>query len=157
MAGVEFAVLGNGETCTGDSARRAGNEFVYQALAQENIETFTETKAKKVVSTCPHCMNTLKNEYKQLGIELEVVHHTQLLNRLVREKKLTPVAAEGGDPLDHVPRPLLPGSSQPGLLAAARAARDHPGRRVQGDAAQLREVLLLRRRWCPDVDGGDHR
>jgi Fe-S oxidoreductase len=96
LAGIDFAVLGNGETCTGDSARRAGNEFVYQGLAQQNIATLTEVKAKKVVSTCPHCMNTLKNEYRQLGLELEVVHHTQLLNRLVREKKLTPVAAEGG-------------------------------------------------------------
>ena len=96
MAGVSFAVLGNGETCTGDPARRAGNEFVFQGLAQQNIETLTETKAKKVVSTCPHCMNTLKNEYRQLGLELEVVHHTQLLNRLVREKKLTPVAAPAG-------------------------------------------------------------
>ncbi|RNL60489.1 4Fe-4S dicluster domain-containing protein [Nocardioides marmoriginsengisoli] len=95
MAGVSFAVLGNGETCTGDSARRAGNEFVFQALAQQNIETFNEHKVKKVVSTCAHCFNTLKNEYKQFGIELEVVHHTQLLNRLVREKKLTPVAAPG--------------------------------------------------------------
>ncbi|HEX7738274.1 MAG TPA: (Fe-S)-binding protein [Marmoricola sp.] len=96
IAGVDFAVLGNGETCTGDSARRAGNEFVYQGLAQQNIETFKEMKVKKVVSTCPHCMNTLKNEYRQLGIELEVIHHTQLLNRLVREKKLTPVAAPSG-------------------------------------------------------------
>jgi Fe-S oxidoreductase len=95
-AGVSFAVLGNGETCTGDPARRAGNEFVFQGLAQQNIETLTETKAKKVVSTCPHCMNTIKNEYKQFGLELEVVHHTQLLNRLVREKKLTPVAANAG-------------------------------------------------------------
>jgi Fe-S oxidoreductase len=95
MAGVSFAVLGNGETCTGDSARRAGNEFVFQALAQQNIETFNEHKVKKVVSTCAHCFNTLKNEYKEFGIELEVVHHTQLLNRLVREKKLTPVAAPG--------------------------------------------------------------
>ncbi len=93
MAGVEFAVLGNGETCTGDSARRAGNEFVFQGLAQQNIESFKEYKVKKVVSTCAHCFNTLKNEYKQLGYELEVVHHTQLLNRLVREKKLTPVAS----------------------------------------------------------------
>jgi Fe-S oxidoreductase len=93
MAGVDFAVLGNGETCTGDPARRAGNEFVFQGLASANIDTLTETRAKKVVSTCPHCMNTLKNEYRQLGLELEVVHHTQLLNRLVREKKLTPVAA----------------------------------------------------------------
>lgn len=96
LAGVSFAVLGNGETCTGDSARRAGNEFVFQGLAQQNIETLTETKAKKVVSTCPHCMNTIKNEYREFGLELEVVHHTQLLNRLVREKKLAPVAAAAG-------------------------------------------------------------
>jgi Fe-S oxidoreductase len=96
LAGVSFGVLGNGETCTGDSARRAGNEFVFQGLAQQNIEVLTEAKAKKVVSTCPHCMNTLKNEYRQLGIELEVIHHTQLLNRLVREGKLTPVADGAG-------------------------------------------------------------
>ncbi|MCL2542523.1 MAG: heterodisulfide reductase-related iron-sulfur binding cluster [Nocardioidaceae bacterium] len=91
IAGVSFGVLGNGETCTGDSARRAGNEFVFQGLAQQNVETFKEYKVKKVVSTCAHCFNTLKNEYKDFGIELEVVHHTQLLNRLVREGKLTPV------------------------------------------------------------------
>ncbi|WP_309649562.1 (Fe-S)-binding protein, partial [Nocardioides sp.] len=91
MAGVSFGVLGNGETCTGDPARRAGNEFVFQGLAQQNVEVMTEARAKKVVSTCAHCFNTLKNEYKDFGIELEVVHHTQLLNRLVREGKLTPV------------------------------------------------------------------
>ena len=91
MAGVSFGVLGNGETCTGDSARRAGNEFLFQGLAQQNVETFNEYKVKKVVSTCAHCFNTLKNEYKEFGIELEVVHHTQLLNRLVREGKLTPI------------------------------------------------------------------
>ncbi|WP_370240687.1 (Fe-S)-binding protein [Aeromicrobium sp.] len=96
LAGVTFGVLGNGETCTGDSARRAGNEFVYQGLAQQNIETLTDAKAKKVVSTCPHCMNALKNEYRQLGLELEVIHHTQLLNRLVREGKLTPVSGGAG-------------------------------------------------------------
>ncbi|HIT75777.1 MAG TPA: (Fe-S)-binding protein, partial [Candidatus Avipropionibacterium avicola] len=91
-AEVSFAVLGNGETCTGDPARRAGNEFVFQQLAMENVETLTEAKATKVVTTCAHCLNTLKNEYPQLGTSLEVVHHTQLLNRLVREGKLTPVA-----------------------------------------------------------------
>jgi Fe-S oxidoreductase len=96
LAGVSFGVLGNGETCTGDSARRAGNEFLFQGLAQQNIETFREHKVKKVVSTCAHCFNTLKNEYKEFGIELEVVHHTQLLNRLVREGKLTPVAEGAG-------------------------------------------------------------
>jgi len=96
IAGVSFGVLGNGETCTGDSARRAGNEFVFQGLAQQNIEAFREFKVKKVVSTCAHCFNTLKNEYKDFGIELEVVHHTQLLNRLVREGRLTPVAEGAG-------------------------------------------------------------
>ncbi|HEU4812478.1 MAG TPA: heterodisulfide reductase-related iron-sulfur binding cluster [Nocardioides sp.] len=96
MAGVSFGVLGNGETCTGDPARRAGNEFVFQGLAQQNVETFKEYKVKKVVSTCAHCFNTLKNEYKEFGVELEVVHHTQLLNRLVREGKLTPVTDGAG-------------------------------------------------------------
>lgn len=93
IAGVTFAVLGDGETCSGDSARRAGNEIVFKQLAMENVAVFEETKVKKVVSTCAHCFNTLKNEYKELGVELEVVHHTQLLNRLVREKKLKPVAS----------------------------------------------------------------
>ncbi len=96
IAGVSFGVLGNGETCTGDSARRAGNEFLFQGLAQQNVETFKEHKVKKVVSTCAHCFNTLKNEYKEFGVELEVVHHTQLLNRLVREGKLTPVTDGAG-------------------------------------------------------------
>ncbi|MFL6132301.1 MAG: (Fe-S)-binding protein, partial [Nocardioidaceae bacterium] len=96
LADVSFAVLGNGETCNGDQARRAGNEFVFQGLAQQNVETFKEYKVKKVVSTCAHCFNTLKNEYKDFGIELEVVHHTQLLNRLVREGRLTPVADGAG-------------------------------------------------------------
>ena len=95
-AGVSFAVLGNGETCTGDPARRAGNEFVFQGLAQQNVETFTEHRVKKVVSTCAHCFNTLKNEYQDFGVELEVVHHTQLLNRLVRDGRLTPVADGAG-------------------------------------------------------------
>ncbi|MPZ96969.1 MAG: 4Fe-4S dicluster domain-containing protein [Propionibacteriales bacterium] len=96
IAGIDFAVLGDGETCTGDPARRAGNEFVFQQLAMQNAEVFKETKAKQVVSTCAHCFNTLKNEYGQLGVELEVVHHTQLLNRLVREGRLTPVAPDAG-------------------------------------------------------------
>nr|WP_179519359.1 (Fe-S)-binding protein [Nocardioides perillae] len=96
IAGVSFGVLGNGETCTGDPARRAGNEFVFQGLAQQNAETFKEMKVKKVVSACAHCFNTLKNEYSEFGVELEVVHHTQLLNRLVREGRLTPVKDGAG-------------------------------------------------------------
>jgi Fe-S oxidoreductase len=97
IAGVDFAVLGKGETCTGDPARRSGNEFVFAGLATENAETLKEAKATKVVATCAHCFNTLKNEYAPFGVELEVVHHSQLLNRLVREGRLTPVAPSGED------------------------------------------------------------
>ncbi len=91
-AGVSFAILGDGESCTGDSARRAGNEFLFQMLAMQNVEVLNEVGATKIVVTCAHCFNTIKNEYPQLGGKYEVVHHTQLLNRLVREKKLVPVA-----------------------------------------------------------------
>ena len=94
-AGVSFAVLGDGESCTGDPARRAGNEFLFQMLAQQNVETLNEAGATKIVVTCAHCFNTLKNEYPQVGGTYEVVHHTQLLNRLVREKRLVPVARPG--------------------------------------------------------------
>ncbi|MGI8697127.1 MAG: heterodisulfide reductase-related iron-sulfur binding cluster, partial [Mycobacteriales bacterium] len=90
-AGVEFAILGAGETCTGDPARRLGNEFVYQTLGQQNVETLNAAKAKKIVATCPHCFNTLANEYPQLGGNYEVVHHTQLLAQLVADGRLTPV------------------------------------------------------------------
>ena len=97
MAGVNFAVLGKKETCTGDPARRAGNEFLYQILAAENIETFKEVFAgrskgtKKVVVTCPHCFTTIGRDYAQSGFELEMLHHTQLLNQLLRDKKLLPI------------------------------------------------------------------
>ena len=84
------------ETCTGDPARRSGNEFLYQILSRENIETLQETfgtrGVKKVVVTCPHCFTTIGRDYKQQGFELQMVHHTQLLNQLVKEGKLKPVA-----------------------------------------------------------------
>lgn len=109
MAAVNFMVLGEGETCTGDSARRAGNEFLFQMLAQQNIEMLGEVfstapeQRKKVVVTCAHCFNALGNEYPQLGAKYEVVHHTQLLNRLVREKRLVPVAPISEDVTYHDP------------------------------------------------------
>ncbi len=90
-AGVSFAVLGPAETCTGDPARRMGNEFVFSMLAQQNVETLNEAGARKVIASCPHCFNTLANEYPQLGGNYEVMHHTQLLARLVAEGKLKPV------------------------------------------------------------------
>jgi Fe-S oxidoreductase len=96
MAGVNFAVLGKRETCTGDPARRSGNEFLYQILSRENIETLSETFGgrpkgkKKVVVTCPHCFTTIGRDYAQSGFELEMLHHTQLLNTLIKEGRLKP-------------------------------------------------------------------
>jgi Fe-S oxidoreductase len=96
-AGVEFAVLGSAETCNGDPARRLGNEFVFQMLAAENVETLNSVGATpenhvKIVATCPHCFNTLANEYPQLGGNYDVVHHTQLLASLVADGHLVPVS-----------------------------------------------------------------
>ena len=106
-AGVDYVVLGSEEGCTGDPARRSGNEFLFQTLAQQNVEVLNtvfegrEPGTRKIVTTCPHCLNTLGREYPQLsqdgiGGHYEVVHHTQLLNKLVREGKLVPVAAPDG-------------------------------------------------------------
>jgi Fe-S oxidoreductase len=96
IAGVKFAVLGPAESCTGDPARRLGNEFVFSMLARQNIETLNEAgvakgTGKKVIASCPHCFNTIAREYPQLGGDYEVIHHTQLLARLVEDGKLTPV------------------------------------------------------------------
>ncbi len=96
VAGVKFAVLGPMESCTGDPARRLGNEFVFNMLAQQNIETLNDAgvaagTGKKVIASCPHCFNTISREYPQLGGNYEVIHHTQLLARLVADGKLTPV------------------------------------------------------------------
>ena len=91
IAGVNFMVLGEGETCNGDPARRAGNEFLFQMQAMQNVEVLNEIKAKKIVVTCPHCLNTLGREYPQIGGNYEVVHHSQLLATLVQEGRLTPV------------------------------------------------------------------
>ncbi|RRQ29095.1 4Fe-4S dicluster domain-containing protein [Rhodococcus sp. Eu-32] len=108
-AGVKFMVLGADETCTGDSARRAGNEFLFQQLAMQNIETLNTVfdgvsrEKRKIVVTCAHCFNALGNEYPQVGGDYEVVHHTQLLNRLVRQKKLIPVASVSQDITYHDP------------------------------------------------------
>lgn len=90
-AGVSFAILGNEEKNSGDTPRRMGNEFLFQQLCQENIETFQKYGVKKIVTACPHTYNTLKNEYPEFGLEnVEVLHHTELLDRLVREGKLNP-------------------------------------------------------------------
>lgn len=92
-ANVKFAVLGTEESCTGDPAKRAGNEFLFQMQAMMNIQVFDAYEVKKIVTACPHCFNTLKNEYPELGGNYEVVHHTQFLKSLLEEGRLT---IEGG-------------------------------------------------------------
>ncbi|MFB9363801.1 (Fe-S)-binding protein [Amorphoplanes nipponensis] len=90
-AGVSFAVLGGDETCTGDPARRIGHEVLFQQLAAQNVETLNNAGVRRIVATCAHCFNTLANEYPQLGGAYEVLHHTQLLSRLVADGRLVPV------------------------------------------------------------------
>jgi Fe-S oxidoreductase len=89
-AGVEFAILGPREACTGDPARRMGNEYVFQAAAEENVATLNEAGVKKIIANCPHCFNTLANEYPDFGGDYEVIHHSELLARLVAEGRLQP-------------------------------------------------------------------
>jgi Fe-S oxidoreductase len=87
-AGIDFAILGPGENCTGDPARRSGNEYIFQMLAMQNVETLNGLGVQKIITQCPHCFNTLLNEYPQLGGKYEVIHHSQLLEDLVSSGKL---------------------------------------------------------------------
>ncbi|MQY30987.1 heterodisulfide reductase-related iron-sulfur binding cluster [Nocardia aurantia] len=135
-AGVKFMVLGAEETCTGDSARRAGNEFLFQQLATQNIELLNSVfegvadNRKKIVVTCAHCFNALSNEYPQVGGVYEVVHHTQLLNRLVRQKKLVPVASVSQQVTYH----------DPCYLGRHNKIYNAPRELIEGSGATLTEM-----------------
>ena len=160
IAGVKYLVLGAGETCNGDSARRSGNEFLFQQLAQQAVETLdglfegVETVDRKIVVTCPHCFNTLGREYRQLGSNYTVLHHTQLLNRLVRDKKLVPVSPVSQDITYHDPCYL---GRHNKVYEAPRELIGAAGATPHRDAAPRRPQLLLRRRRCAHVDGRAHR
>jgi Fe-S oxidoreductase len=92
--GISYAILGKEEACTGDPARRAGNEFLFQMMAYQNIQVMNAYGVKKIITTCPHCFNTIKNEYPELGGNYDVIHHTTLLQSLINEGKI--VLKEGG-------------------------------------------------------------
>ena len=102
-AGVSFAILGPRESCTGDPARRMGNEYLFQEMAKANIATLNEVGAKKIVASCPHCFNTMKNEYPDLGGNYEMIHHAQLLSHLVASGRLVPGVAYSGTVTYHDP------------------------------------------------------
>jgi len=131
QAGVTFAILGEEETCTGDAARRLGNEYLFQMQAQANVENMNRHGVKKVVTQCPHCLNAIKNEFPQFGGSYEVVHHTQLIARLVAEGRLKPGAArelEGRAVTFHDPCYL---ARHNGETEAPRAALAAAGVRVK--------------------------
>ena len=148
-AGVDFAILGPSECCTGDPARRAGNEYTYQSYAQQNIETLNATGVTRIVARCPHCYNTLSNEYPDFGGLYEVVHHTELLAELVERRAARAGRRHGGD---HLPRLVLPGPPQRRARRPARAGLARSGGRSRWPQWQAR--LLLRRRRRAHVDGG---
>ena len=154
-AGVTYAILGSEETCTGDAARRLGNEYLFQTLAQQNVETMNGYGVKKIVTNCPHCFNTLANEYPDFGGKYEVMHGTELVAKLVAEGRIDAHRPRRAD--DLLPRPVLPRPPQRRLRRAARGPRRDPGPHGEGAAAHPRERDVLRRGRRPDVAGREAR
>ena len=136
-AGVNYAILGREEKCTGDPARRVGNEFLFEQLAQENVAVMAEHKIKKVVTSCPHCFNTFRNEYPRLGATFEVVHHTEFLGQLIQDGKLKmkpgdlrtitlhdPCYLSRHNGITAAPRDVLGSVSRSGLVEAERSGKE---------------------------------
>ncbi len=165
QAGVDFAILGPQEKCTGDPARRAGNEYLFQTLANENVATLNSTNVRKIVTTCPHCFNALKNEYPDFGGRYEVIHHTEFLLHLVRAGRLKPRQRVEGTVVYHdscylgryndvydPPRELL--RAIPGLtVLEAAESRDRGMCCGAGGAQMWKEEEPTRRPGSREGDG----
>jgi len=150
-ADIKFACLGREEACTGDPARRVGEEFLFQEKAGINVEVFQRYGVKKVVTACPHCFNTLKNEYPAMGVELEVAHHTQLISTLIDKGSLLAANPQRGEVVLHDPCYLTRVNEE---VAAPRAMFERRGNRA---GARRPKDALLRCGWRADVDGGGPR
>jgi len=145
-AQVSFAILGEEETCTGDSARRLGNEYLFQMQARANVETLNRHRVKKILTQCPHCLNALRNEYPAFGGSYEVVHHSQLIGRLVAEGRLRPGAAAGlGAVTFH----------DPCYLARHNGETEAPRAALAAAGVSVREMPRNRRTgFCCGAGGG---
>jgi Fe-S oxidoreductase len=143
-AGVKFSVLGPNETCNGDPARRIGNEFLFQEKAQQNVETFNTTGVKKIITQCPHCFNTFKNEYPDYGGNYEVLHHSELLSELVEDGKLQPT----------VPIDALVTYHDPCYLVRHNDVMDKPRNVITATGARQQDMHRCgRRTFCCGAGG----
>jgi Fe-S oxidoreductase len=142
-AGVDFAILGPRELCTGDSARRAGNEYLFQTLALQNIATLNEAGVTRIITQCPHCFNTLANEYPQFGGHYQVLHHSQFLMDLIKQGKLKPTKA-GGKVVFH----------DPCYLGRHNGEYDAPRRLLKAAGSKVAEMGRTRQRsFCCGAGG----
>lgn len=145
-AGIKYACLGKEEACTGDPARRVGDEFLFQDKAQGNVSVFQKYGVKKIVTACPHCFNTFRNEYGEFGAEIEVFHHSQLIGELIDEGKLKPAQPAKGDVTYH----------DPCYLARVNLESDAP-RKALGDETNLNEMRPLLAEAAATPPGGLER